>query len=66
MQPRAIQKEILRDSLEKAGGEVKKLSFRHWKEIEALLRRGNKGNSVDLPGKIKATRTENLLKFRRI
>ncbi|MDD5428684.1 MAG: tRNA lysidine(34) synthetase TilS [Candidatus Omnitrophica bacterium] len=64
VQPRAIQKEILRDSLEKAGGDVKKLSFRHWKEIEALIRHGNKGNSVDLPGRVRASRTENLLTFR--
>jgi len=66
VQPRAIQKEILRDSLENAGGDVKKLSFRHWKEVEALIRDGNKGNSVDLPGKIRANRTGNLLTFRRI
>ncbi|MFA6321460.1 MAG: tRNA lysidine(34) synthetase TilS [Candidatus Omnitrophota bacterium] len=64
VQPRAIQKEVLRDSLEKSGGEVKKLSFRHWKEMEALIRDGNKGNSVDLPGRIRATRTKNLLTFK--
>ncbi|MDD3905219.1 MAG: tRNA lysidine(34) synthetase TilS [Candidatus Omnitrophica bacterium] len=64
VQPRAIQKEILRDSLEKAGGEVKKLSFRHWKEIEALIRTGRKGNSVDLPGSVRAGRTATHLIFR--
>lgn len=66
VQPRAIQKEILRDSLEKAGGEVKKLSFKHWKEIEGLIRRKNKGNSVDLPGSIRAKRTESSIVFSKL
>lgn len=63
VQPRAIQKEILRDSLENAGGEVKKLSFRHWKEIENLIRHKRKGNSVDLPGGVRATRNSRTLEF---
>ena len=66
IQPRAIQKEILRESLEKAGGEVKKLSFRHWKEMEALIKYGRKGNSVDLPGGVRVSRTESLIYFNRI
>lgn len=65
IQPRAIQKEILRDSLEEAGGEVKKLSFRHWKEVEALIKYGRKGNSVDLPGSVRASRTASHLTFSR-
>ena len=66
IQPRAIQKEILRDSLEKAGGEVKSLSFRHWKDIEGLIKHGRKGNSIDLPGSIRASRTQDILLFNRI
>ncbi|MDO8525214.1 MAG: tRNA lysidine(34) synthetase TilS [Candidatus Omnitrophota bacterium] len=66
IQPGAIQKEILRDSLEKAGGEVKKLSFRHWKEAESLIRRGRNGNSVDLPGSIRISRSSTCLVFERI
>jgi len=66
VQPRVIQKEILRDSLEKAGGEVKKLSFRHWKEVEDLIRRKGKGFSLDLPGGIRVTRTEKTLVFKRL
>lgn len=64
VQPRAIQKEIVRDALEKAGGEVKKLSFRHWKEVEQLIRRKGKGSAVDLPGDIRVARTERSLIFR--
>lgn len=66
MQPAAIQKEVLRDSLEMAGGEVKKLSFRHWKEVENLLKSKGKGRSVDLPGSIRATRTAKSLIFKKI
>ena len=66
VQPRALQKEILRDSLEKAGGIVKKLSFKHWKEIENLIKYKRKGNSVDLPGSIRATRTEKSIIFHKI
>lgn len=54
--PGALQKEIMRDLMEAAGGEVKRLSFRHWKELESLIRRKSKGHSVDLPGNIRATR----------
>jgi len=64
IQPSAIQKEILRDSLDRCGGEVKKLSFRHWKELEALLKYGTKGKSIDLPGSVRASRTESLLVLR--
>ncbi len=65
VQPKALQKEILRDSLEKAGGEVKKLSFRHWKDVEQLIVKGRKGNAVDLPGDIRALRTERSIVFRK-
>ena len=66
LQPAAIQKEVLRDSLEMAGGEVKKLSFRHWKEVDSLLKRKGKGFSADLPGSIRVTRTASELIFRKI
>lgn len=65
VQPKALQKEILRDSLEKSGGEVKRLSFRHWKELEELIRQKRKGASIDLPGDIRITRTANTLIFKR-
>jgi len=63
VQPGALQKEILRDLLEDAGGEVKRLSFRHWKELESLIRQKSSGNSVDLPGGIRATRFQDKIVF---
>ena len=64
VQPRALQKEILRGALEKAGGEIKKLSFKHWKEMEHFIRYNRKGNSLDLPGGIRVSRTSTSLEFR--
>ncbi len=65
LQPKALQKEILRDLLEKSGGQVKKLTFRHWKELELLLRRKGKGKSVDLPGGVRATKTASVMVFQK-
>jgi tRNA(Ile)-lysidine synthase len=66
IQPKALQKEILRDALERAGGEVKRLSYRHWKEIDALIRCKRTGNAVDLPGGIRLKRTASTLVFHRL
>lgn len=63
IQPKAIQKEIIRDALEKIGGEVKRLNFRHWKETEQLIKHKRKGSSIDLPGDIRITRTASSLVF---
>lgn len=66
IQPKALRKEILRDLLEAAGGEIKKLSFRHWKEMDSLITHKERGKSVDLPGGIRITRNEKSLVFSRI
>lgn len=65
VQPRALQKEILRDSLDRIGGEVKRLTFRHWKDMEQLVRHKRKGSSLDLPGDIRITRTGASIFFRK-
>ena len=64
VQPKALQKEIVRDILERSGGEVKRLNFRHWKEMEQFIKHKRKGNSIDLPGDIRVTRTTSSLVFR--
>ena len=63
IQPKALQKEILRDCLEKSGGQIKRLSFRHWKELEHLVSRKSTGSRVDLPGDIRITMTASSLVF---
>lgn len=64
IQPKALQKEILRDCLERSGGEVKRLSFRHWKDLERMIAYSSKGSALDLPGDIRVTRTSTSLVFR--
>lgn len=63
IQPKALQKEILRDMLDKAGGEVKKFSFRHWKELENFIKFKRAGSSIDLPGGARVTRRADDLIF---
>jgi len=66
IQPRALVKEIVRDALEEAGADLKKLSYKHWKEIEAVVRHKRKGDSLDLPGGVRMTRGDtHLLLFQR-
>ena len=65
VQPKALQKEVLRDALDKIGGEVKRLSFRHWKEAEQLITHKRKGSSLDLPGDIRITRTATSVLFQK-
>lgn len=56
IQPRALVKEIVRDALESAGADLKKLSYKHWKEIEAFIRFKRGEGSLDLPGGVRMTR----------
>lgn len=66
VQPKALQKELLRDCLSGAGGDIKKLTFRHWKDMENFLKHNRKGSSLDLPGHIRLTRTSDELIFKKI
>lgn len=66
VQPKTLQKELLRDALDKVGGEVKKLTFRHWKDLEHFIRHKRKGSAIDLPGSIRVERTDTSLELHRI
>ncbi|MDD5440199.1 MAG: tRNA lysidine(34) synthetase TilS [Candidatus Omnitrophica bacterium] len=50
--PQTLQKEIMRDCLIRAGANIKKFTYEHWKGIRYLVSRGRNGASIDLPGKI--------------
>ncbi len=63
VQPRALAKEIIRDSLETIGGDVKKLSYRHWRDIDSFLRVKRKGSSLDLPGGVRLSRKDRTLEL---
>lgn len=63
LQPKALQKEIVREVLKSIGANVKKLTFRHWKELDAFIRTKAKGKSIDLPGRVKIQKTCDRLIF---
>lgn len=63
LQPGSIRKDVLREMLDRSGGEVKKLNFRHWKELDNLLRRKGRGSAMHLPGGVKAVKLECSLEF---
>ncbi|MDB4349359.1 tRNA lysidine(34) synthetase TilS [Omnitrophica bacterium] len=58
IQPKSLQREILRDAMIKSGGSVKKLTYRHWKDMDNFLKFKRKGQSLDLPGGIIMKRSE--------
>ena len=63
MQPRTIQREILRDALSESGGSIKNLTYRHWRDMDNFLKYKRKGKSLDLPGGIMIKRGEKELFF---
>jgi tRNA(Ile)-lysidine synthase len=63
LQPRALRKAIFKEAVKMTGGNIKKLTHRHWMEMDLLLRTGEKGKSLDLPGNIRATKSADRIEF---
>ena len=63
LQPKALRKDIFRQMLINAGGNVKKLTYRHWMDMDSFLSSAEKGKSIDLPGGIKVVKTRRTLIF---
>ncbi|MBN1354500.1 MAG: tRNA lysidine(34) synthetase TilS [Candidatus Omnitrophica bacterium] len=63
LQHKALRKEIAREALKSVGGNIKKLTFRHWKDIDGLIRTKKSGKSLDLPGAVKISKTAEKLIF---
>lgn len=61
IQPKSLQREILRDAIIKTGASVKKLTYRHWKEMDNFIRFKRRGQSIDLPGGVIMKREEKTL-----
>jgi tRNA(Ile)-lysidine synthase len=64
VQPKTLQREILRDAMIKSGGSVKKLTYRHWKDMDDFLKFKRKGQSIDLPGGIILKRSDDAISLR--
>ncbi|MFH1381101.1 MAG: tRNA lysidine(34) synthetase TilS [Candidatus Omnitrophota bacterium] len=63
LQPKAIQKELMRELIKSAGGNVKKLTFRHWKDIDELMRTKQSGKILNLPDKVSVKKEKDRLVF---
>jgi len=65
LQPKALRKEIFKELFRRAGGNVKKLTYRHWMDMDYFLRAAKKNKSLDFPGDIRVTRTVDGIVFRK-
>lgn len=60
-QPKAIQRQLIRQAVEAVQGHLRQFEFRHWLEVERLLTEQPPGSEVDLPGGVRLTRTRDRL-----
>ena len=60
------EKEILKELFKKSGGNVKKLTYRHWMDMDYFLKAASKNKSLDLPGGIKVAKKKSELVFTRL
>lgn len=65
VQPKSLQREIMRDALARSGANIKKLNFRHWRDLREFMKYKRAGQSIDLPGGIAVWRTVDQLKIKR-
>jgi len=66
VQPKALRREVIKDGLYKAGANIKKLSYKHWKDVDDFIRLRQRGKSIDLPGGIRIKKTQDSLTFLKI
>ena len=63
LQPKAVRKEVLKELFRRAGGNVKKLTHRHWMDMDYFIRSAEKGRSLDLPGGIRLSKRDGSVIF---
>jgi tRNA(Ile)-lysidine synthase len=63
MQPKSTRKDLFKGLFKNAGGNVKKLNYRHWMEMDQFLRTAQKKKSLDFPGDVRVTKTRDELVF---
>ncbi|MBD3380520.1 MAG: tRNA lysidine(34) synthetase TilS [Candidatus Omnitrophica bacterium] len=56
LQPVSLRKELFRELFARAGGNLKKLTYRHWMDFSSLVASSEKGKALDLPGSVKVER----------
>lgn len=65
LQPGALRKEVFKQLFSRAGGNVKKLTYRHWRDMDYFLRAGEKGKSLDFPGGVRVTKVKDEVEFKK-
>ena len=55
-QPKALQRQLVRQAIERVKRGVGQLEFRHWQEVERLVAERPVGTVLDLPGGVQVTR----------
>jgi len=60
-QPEAVRKRILRDALRHVKGDLRRFTYRHWREMEDLIDKRPVNSKVDLPLGINVTKGKNLI-----
>ncbi|MBI4342838.1 MAG: tRNA lysidine(34) synthetase TilS [Candidatus Omnitrophica bacterium] len=64
-QPKAIQRQLVRQVIQRIRAEEGRWEFRHWIEVERLFSERPIGTVLDLPGGVQAMREEERVVFRR-
>jgi len=65
LQPKALRKELFKELFRRAGGNIKKLTYRHWMDMDYFLRAAERNKSLDFPGKIRVTKHGDEIIFRK-
>ena len=60
-QPRAVQQAVVREALRRVQGHLRRFTYQHWLEVEALLAERPVGSIVDLPGRMQMEKTTDAL-----
>ncbi len=59
----ALRREIFKTLFSGAGGNIKKLAYRHWVLTDLFACSTDKGGSLDLPGNVKVVKRKGVLSF---
>ncbi len=65
LQPGTIRKSIFKELFRNAGGNIKKLTYRHWMDMDNFLRISENKKSLDLPGKVRVMKTRGKIIFKK-
>jgi len=65
LQPKAVRKEIFKELITKAGGNIKKLTYRHWMDMNYFLISAARGKSLNLPGGVKIIKKNDEIVFKK-